>query len=83
MSDETLLYRLLARAFLDIRIASLEGRNGTVFELADLFHNVPFQIARIRLDDGDFHEILDWLEMRCEQKGIKGWLLNAIDECSK
>ena len=83
MDDEILIYRLLARALLDIRIAAVEGRNEATFEISNVFHNVPFQLARIRSEGGDFHEILDWLEMRCGESKMKGWLANALEECAQ
>lgn len=83
MNDEILIHRLLARALLDIRIAALEGRNDATFEISNVFHNVPFQLVRIRSEGGDFHEILEWLEMRCEEGRMKGWLANAIAQCAQ
>jgi hypothetical protein len=82
MDSETLIYKLLARALLDIRIACVESDSSAAFQLADLFHNVPYQLARIRSAGGDYKEILDWLEMRSEQKGLSGWLRTAIADCS-
>jgi hypothetical protein len=82
MDNEQLVYKLLARALLDIRIASDEDNSRVSFELSDLFHNVPYQLARIRQDNGDYSEIIEWLKMRCEQKNMSKWLENVISECS-
>ena len=82
MNSETLVFKLLARALLDIRIASLEGNSKMAFEIADVFHNVPYQIERIQGGNGSYQEVVDWLEMRCEQKGMKSWLQNAIADIS-
>ncbi len=78
MTAETLVYRLLARALLDIRIASLENTPRVVFALADAFHNIPYRLETIRNQGGDFAEILAWLDEHCAQKGISSWLNNAI-----
>lgn len=80
MESELLLHQLLARAMLDIRIYSLEGKCDIVFDIADLFHNIPLQMARIHRDNGDYLEIIDWLRMRASQKKMINWLNNAIFE---
>ena len=82
MNSKTLVLKLLARALLEIRIASHEGNSRMAFEIADIFHNVPYQIERIQGSDGNYQEIVDGLEMRCEQKGMKSWLQNAIADIS-
>lgn len=78
MNNEALVLKLLAHALLEIRIASHEVNSRMAFEIADVFHNVPYQIERIQGGDGSYQEIVNWLEMRCEQKGMKSWLQNAI-----
>ena len=83
MTDETLVFELLARALLEIRVAGLEGNSKATFHLADLFHNVPSQIARIQRGNGNYREVLDWLEMRCKQKGMESWLRTAISDASQ
>jgi hypothetical protein len=80
MNSQTLVNRLLARAFLDIRIAAHEGNSKAAFEIADLFHNVPFQVERIREEAGDFQDVLDSLEMRAAQKKMGEWLRNAMHD---
>ena len=83
VNSEFLVYRLLARALLDIRIAALDGNTKAALDLADLFHNVPYQIGRIRKQDGDYSEIINYLELRCKQKGLTSWLKTALKDCSK
>jgi hypothetical protein len=78
MTAEILVYRLLARALLDIRIASLGNESKVVFALSDAFHNIPYQLETISNQGGDFSEIIAWLEERCAQKGMAGWLQNAV-----
>ena len=83
MTDETLIFKLLAHALLDIRIAGFEGNSKAAFHMADLFHSVPYQIARIQGGNGNYREVLDWLEMRCKQKGMEPWLRTAISNASQ
>lgn len=83
MNNEFLVQLLIARAFLDIRLAAGEGNTKVCFALSDLFHNVPYQMKRIREDNGDCIEIINWLKMRAEQKNISSWLNHAISECEK
>jgi len=80
MDSEALVYQLLARALLDIRIASTEGNAKATYDLADLFHNVPYQISRIRAQSGDYSEIIVYLEQRCQQKGLTSWLKTALGD---
>jgi hypothetical protein len=49
MDNETLIYKLLARALRDIRIASKDSNSQFTFEIADIFHNIPFQIERVKI----------------------------------
>jgi hypothetical protein len=78
VENELLVYKILARGLLDIRIASHEGNSRVAFEIADLLHNVPRQLERVRKEGADCVEILDWIRMRAEQKGIIKWLDNAL-----
>lgn len=80
MNDDILVEKLMARAFLDIRIAASEGNSDICFALSDLFHNIPLQIIRAKEKSENYSDILNWLKMRAEQKKISGWLNNAIAE---
>lgn len=83
MNNEYLVQMLIARAFLDIRVAANEGNNIICFALSDLFHNVPYQVQVVQKENGDYDEIIDWLKMRADQKNISSWLNHAISECEK
>lgn len=83
MKNENLVLKLLARALLDIRIASHEGNMKKAFELADVFHNVPYQIEQIQGGEGRYNEVVDWIEMRCKQKGMQSWLQVAMDDVAR
>jgi hypothetical protein len=83
MNNETLIYKLLARALLDMRIASKDGNSQFTFEIADIFHNIPLQIERVKNNKEDYKQIIEWLEMRCEQKKMRSWLETAILDCTQ
>jgi hypothetical protein len=78
-----LALELTGRAFLDIRVFSAEGNSRACHSLADLFHTVPLQLCRIRDEDGDFQEVMNWLNMRAEQKKMTQWLQNALDDIAQ
>lgn len=80
MNNEVLVLRLLARAFLDIRIAANDGNSKAAFALADLFHNVPYQLERVRQQEGDFAEVLVSLRTRASQKNLTKWLESALSD---
>lgn len=79
-SEEGLILHLLAMALIDIRQFASEGNSEACYALADLFHNTPNQLARARAEGEGFKEIIDWLNMRSEQKRMQGWLQNMIKE---
>lgn len=78
MIDEIKLYRVLARGLLDIRIMSHMGDSAGAFHIADLLHNIPLQMERVRGQNGSYSDILAWLEMRAEQKKMTKWLDRAV-----
>ena len=81
MDKELLVHEILARAFLDIRVASHDDHPRVCFEISDLFHNVPYQLARLRKEKGDFSEIINWLRDRAEKKQMTSYLEHIISEC--
>lgn len=82
-ASESLVLALLTRAMIDIRVFSSDGNSRACHSMSDLFHNVPLQIRRIRSEGGDFQEILDWINMRAEQKNMAGWLQKAIADINQ
>ena len=82
MTSKELVYRLLARALLDIRIAAHEEEHRRAFHIADLFHNVPLRLIGKPHTEHFFADVLDDLRTRSEQKGIGAWLSNAVADCS-
>ena len=80
MTDREIVFRLLARALLDIRIASHDGKSNVAFHLADLFHTVPYQLSKIDDSQQQYGEILENLRERGTQKGIAPWISNALED---
>lgn len=74
MTDEEKIYKILARGLLDIRVSSYERGASEVFNLADLIHNVPYQLERARRGETTHTKIIEWLFMRANQKGMTDWL---------
>jgi hypothetical protein len=82
IDTEALVFRLLARGLLDIRVASYEKQHEVAFALADLFHNIPYQMERARTAGDDCSDILAWIRMHAEQKDMSAWLDHALAEIS-
>lgn len=82
MSEEEILLRLLYQALLEIRLASLETGQNKLFHVADLFHNIPLQLSTHRTDR-DYSEVIDWLHMRADQKGMSGWLNQRMNDIER
>jgi hypothetical protein len=80
MEHESKLYNLLAKGLLDIRLAAHEDNAKVAFHISDLLHNVPLQISRAHQEKKDCSDILEWVRMRAEQKGMSKWLDNALSE---
>ena len=82
MTSEKLVYGLLARVFLDIRVASYGKDSNRAFWLSDLFHNVPYRLDGAETED-DFKAIIEGLRRRTEGRdGLAAWLDHAISEVS-
>ncbi|WP_243369291.1 hypothetical protein [Microvirga solisilvae] len=81
MSDRHLVYKLLARALLDMRVAAYQEKNKGIFDLADLFHNIPYHLDKAQTEH-EFKEIVEFLEARAQQKGMAAWLNHARSEIS-
>ncbi len=78
MNNLALIYDILARALLDIRVAAHEQNAGVAFELSDLLHNVPLRLKIEMENNTDCTETLEWIRMRAEQKKLTRWLDRII-----
>lgn len=74
MNNLTLVYKILARGLLDIRIAAHEQNSKASFDLADLLHNIPLRLERELRNNTDYTETLYWIRMRAGQKELTKWL---------
>jgi hypothetical protein len=82
-----LLSKLMTSAFIDIRATAYSGAHLVEIEgftdlerirlLADLFHNVPGEMATAEQSDGDYQRVLDLIWIRNPTFG-QAWLRGAI-----
>lgn len=83
MNSEKIIYELLYRILIEIRSAAYENNpnlSKIAFHLTDLMHNIPSMIASVH--DGkrkSYDEILEYIYLKAEQKGMAVWLTNAIE----
>jgi hypothetical protein len=82
MDNRKLVHKLLFWAFVEIRFLAYEEKNKPVFAVADLFHNIPNRLEKAQTDS-DFADILDFLRMIADGKGMTGWLDNVIAQLLK
>lgn len=76
-----LVYGLMSRAFLNIRVAAHEdkGQKG-IFKLADLFHNVPARLERLEREGSGFDELMNQVFAHADRNGSRAWLDDAISK---
>lgn len=80
MTSKELIFQVMARALLDMRIEAYEIKNSRIFHLADLMHNLPRKLNRVVNGEITYDEVLAELESRAEEKGISGWMVHAEKE---
>ncbi|MGI9507116.1 MAG: hypothetical protein ACR2RE_29090 [Geminicoccaceae bacterium] len=81
MDKRKLVYQLMHRAFIDIRLAAHEGKDSKgFFRIVDLFHNVPLALERLDREGGSVDELLEEIVARSKRNGSLGWLEHAAKE---
>ena len=81
MDKRKLIYHLLHRAFVDIRMAAHENKDSKGFyRIADLFHNVPLALNRLDHDEGSVDELFEEIVTRAKRNGSQKWLEHAVGE---
>ena len=83
MDSKTLIFRLLHRALLDLRIEGTEIKNGRVFGISDLFHVVPLQIERADRGEISYDDVLKALKDKAAAKEVLPWLEHAMKDISQ
>ncbi|HLG65685.1 MAG TPA: hypothetical protein VKY19_27435 [Ktedonosporobacter sp.] len=80
MTEREYILQLMYRAFLDIRVAAYSQDSHACFVLADIFHNVPLQIAQADQNKMTYADMVAWVQQKCEEKKCKGWLDTATSD---
>jgi hypothetical protein len=80
MNDKTAVLKILARALLDIRMASIEGNTKASFAISDFVHTIPLQIQIVSEGEGSYREIIKHLKERAITKEMDIWLNHALKE---
>lgn len=83
MTTSTVLHRLVYTAFIEIRAAAREGDTQRVFQLSDLFHNVPLRLDRLERGEVSPDAVIHWLRDRAQQRGLAQWLEWRLREESR
>ena len=77
MKEADAIFRLLHEALLEMRVEAGQSGNQKAFHLADLFHNVPLQLARVHRGELTHKQVLEWVKARAKEKGMTSWLNGA------
>lgn len=84
MDDRNLVYQLVYRAFLDIRVAAYnEKSHKAIFKIANVFHDVPLMIERAERENAVFDKIIEDIRYKARQQGCESWLANAISNAER
>jgi len=83
MTEKEYIYKLMYRAFLDIRVASHSQDSQTCFVLADVFHNVPLQMIQADKGKKSYADIVTSIQQKCEARKCTSWLENATTDIAK
>jgi hypothetical protein len=80
MKESDCIYEALYFALIEIRAQGETSGDKVVFHLADLFHNVPPQLAQVARGERTYAEVLAGLERKADEKGIRSWLDNVYQQ---
>ena len=81
MDNRQLIYHLMQRAFIEMRMAAHEGKGDKgFFKLADLFHNVPLALERSHRDESDVDALFRDIINRAKRNGSYRWLEHAAKQ---
>jgi len=80
---ESLLYRLLYIALLDLRMEAHDTKNEEAWRVANLFHRIPLQLARVGAGDGSYADLLAQLREDAQRLGCAAWLERAGEEAAR
>lgn len=74
MNSKVILSRYLYLLLIDLRFSANQSGDKRIFELTNLFHNLPLQMSKDEVDfDKLFQELIDSAK---ENKGLSNWLEN-------
>ena len=78
LSEREILYRLLQIVLVDIRGEAYTAENSRIFQLSNLFHNLPLQF--IKRDRGEMtdSEIFAWFMKEAQRTGLDDWVTNTV-----
>ncbi len=80
---ESLLYRLLYIAPIDLRAGAHDTQSEEAWRIAHLFHRIPLQLARVGAGDGSYTDLLAQLREDAQRLGCAAWLERASEEAAR
>lgn len=72
--------RLLYELLIGVRADMLTRGNPFGFAVADVFHNIPLQLAERAHDHRPADDVLEWMRQRASRRGIESWLEARINQ---
>ena len=82
-ASESLPYRLLHIALIDLRAEAHDTKNEEAWRVAHLFHRIPLQLARVGAGDGSYTDLLAQLREDARRLGCAAWLERASEEAAR
>ena len=80
---ESLLYRLLYIALIDLRMEAHDTQNEEAWRVAHLFHTIPLRLARVADGDGSYTDLLAQPREDAQRLGCVAWLERASEEAAR
>ncbi len=82
-ANESLPYRLLYIALIDLRMEAHDTKNEEAWRVAHLFHRIPLQLARVGAGDGSYTDLLAQLQGDAQRLNCAAWLERASAEAAR
>lgn len=79
MDAKEKVYKLLYQALLEIRLEAYDTKNKKIFQLADLFHDVPLKLKGATEGSVTYEEVLRLIEQRAQGKPSAKWLEHTVN----
>ena len=82
-ASESLPYRFLHIALIDLRAEAYDTGNEEAWRIAHLFHNIPLRLAQVARGEGSYGDLLAKLGEDARRLGCAAWLEQISREATQ